>query len=56
MVQSIRSNSVAHRKSEILKKTLIKYGLNESSNEQKIKTIVNLLTKSLKIIASEITQ
>lgn len=54
MVQSLRSSSVAHRKSKELDKTLKKYKLDKLSNEQKFKTIIIELTKSIKAISNEL--
>lgn len=54
MVQALRSSSVAHRKSKDLEKTLVKYGLNKLSNEQKFKKLIIELTKSLKAITNEL--
>ncbi len=54
IVQALRSSSVALRKSKELEKALIKYELNELSNEQKFKKLIIDLTKSLKAISNEL--
>lgn len=56
MVQSLRSVSVAHRKSDEFDKALLKYGLSELSNEQKIKKLVIELIKSFKAIIHQLTK
>ncbi|AZJ35621.1 hypothetical protein [Tenacibaculum singaporense] len=54
MIQSLRSSSVAHRKSKDLEKTLKKYNLDKLSNEQKFKTIIVELTRSIESINKEL--
>ena len=50
IIQSIRSTSVAHRKSKDLDKTLEKYNLKQLSHEDKMKVIVLKLIASFKIL------
>ncbi|PHR46402.1 MAG: hypothetical protein COA32_11145 [Fluviicola sp.] len=53
-IQAIRSSSVAHRKSKELEKTLVKYGLQGISNEERFRKIVVEITKAFKAIAQGI--
>ncbi len=56
IVQSLRSVSVAHRKSDEFDKALLKYGLSKLSNEQKIKKLIIELIKSFKAIICQLAK